>query len=60
MNDDLKNNLIQEFKNRFPSKKFVPGESPIPVSGKVFNEKEILKMTEAVLDGHWTDGKYAK
>ncbi len=60
MNDNLKDNLIQEFKNRFPVKDFVPGESSVPVSGKVFDEQEIIKMTEAVLDGWWTDGKYAK
>jgi len=60
MNDDLKKYLIQEFKNGFPTKNFIPGESPVPVSGKVFDEQEIVKMTEAVLDGWWTDGKYAK
>lgn len=60
MNDDLKDKLIQEFKTRFPSKKFIPGVSDIPVSGKVFDEQELIKMTEAVLDGWWTEGKYAK
>lgn len=60
MNDDLKNNLIQEFKDKFPPKEFVPGESPVPVSGKVFDEQEILEMTEAVLDGWWTEGRFTK
>ena len=60
MDSNLKDYLIREFKKRFPSKKFVPGLSPVPVSGKVFDEQEMIKMTEAVLEGHWTEGRYAK
>lgn len=60
MNENFKKQLIKEFKNKFPSKKFIPGVSPVPVSGKVFDEKELIKMTEAVLEGWWTEGKYAK
>lgn len=39
---------------------FIPGVSLVPVSGKVFDERELIKMIEAVLDGWWTEGKYAK
>jgi CDP-6-deoxy-D-xylo-4-hexulose-3-dehydrase len=48
------------FKDNFKTKKFSPGKSPIPVSGKVFNEKELNKMVEAVLDGWWTEGRMTK
>ena len=41
-------------------KKFVPGESPVPVSGKVFDENELLMATQAVLDGWWTEGRFAQ
>ncbi|MFC1644682.1 lipopolysaccharide biosynthesis protein RfbH [Patescibacteria group bacterium] len=58
MNDNLKKNIIEEFENRFPKKNFVPGESPVPVSGKIFDEKELLLMTESVLEGWWTEGKF--
>lgn len=58
MSNELKELLIKEFKARFPEKKFIPGETSIPISGKVFNEEEILLMTEAVLDGWWTEGKF--
>jgi len=60
MNKETKIALIKEYKEKFPSKKFIPGKSAIPVSGKVFNEQEILLMTKAVLDGWWTDGKMTK
>ena len=59
MNDELKKLLIEDYKRRFPEKKFIPRESAVPVSGKVFDENEILSMTEAVLEGWWTEGKYS-
>ena len=43
----------------FPEKKFVPGETPIPVSGKVFDENEIIKLVDASLDFWLTTGRYA-
>lgn len=36
--------------------KFVPGVTPVPVSGKVYGADELVAAVEAVLDGHWTDG----
>ena len=56
MNSQLANEIKKEYQQRFPAKKFIPGESVVPVSGKVFNEKEILLMVEAVLEGWWTEG----
>lgn len=52
--------IEDEYKTRFPAKKFIPGQSPVPVSGKVFDEKEFIKMTEAVLEGWWTEGRMNK
>ena len=43
----------------FPRKEFVPGQSPIPVSGKVFDEDEILHLIDASLDFWLTTGRYA-
>lgn len=59
MNNNLKTELVKEYKNNFPDKKFIPGESVVPVSGKIFDENEILMATEAVLEGWWTEGKYS-
>ena len=33
------------------SQLFIPGVSPVPVSGKVFDSEELVNGVEAVLDG---------
>lgn len=45
---------------RKKSSRFVPGVSPVPVSGKVFDERELINGVEAVLDGWWTEGRFAE
>ena len=60
MEKDTRKSIVSEYKKRFPRKRFIPGKTPVPVSGKVFDEKEILNMVEAVLEGHWTDGKHVQ
>lgn len=40
--------------------KFVPGETYVPVSGKVFGQEEIDNAIEAARDGWWTEGRWAK
>ena len=47
------------YSEAFPLKEFVPGQSPIPVSGKVFDEDEILHLIDASLDFWLTTGRYA-
>ena len=37
---------------------FVPGESPVPVSGKVIGAKELQLMVDASLDGWLTTGRF--
>lgn len=51
--------IISHYKKNFSKKKFIPGVSPVPVSGKVFDQKELLNGVEAVLDGWWTEGRFA-
>jgi len=60
MNKKIKENLIKICQNKFKPNKFIPGKSTVPVSGKIFDEEEILLMTEAVLDGWWTEGRFNK
>lgn len=50
--------IKKHYQSNFSSKKFIPGKTFIPASGKVFNEKEFKKMVEAVLDGWWTEGRF--
>lgn len=42
------------------NKKFIPGETYVPVSGKVFDQEEINNAIEAAKDGWWTEGRWAK
>jgi len=39
---------------------FVPGESPVPVSGKVWDQEELQALVEASLDGWWTEGRFTQ
>src|ERR1700742_3063167 len=39
-------------------KPFVPGETPVPVSGKVISAAEIANMVDASLDGWLTTGRF--
>ncbi|MBU2264767.1 DegT/DnrJ/EryC1/StrS family aminotransferase, partial [Patescibacteria group bacterium] len=59
MEKRLRQALLEECRVKFPPKKFIPGQSPVPASGKVFDEQEILLATEAILDGWWTEGRFS-
>lgn len=51
--------LVQEFADiTYAPKPFVPGESAVPVSGKVIGAKELQLMVEASLDGWLTTGRF--
>ncbi len=59
MNDILKGEITKEYKSNFSKREFIAGKSAVPVSGKIFDESELLMMTEAVLKGWWTEGEYS-
>lgn len=44
----------------FAKKKFIPGLTPVPVTGKVFNAEEIKYLIDASLDFWLTTGRFAK
>ncbi len=51
--------LIKEYHDEaFKPKTFVPGESLVPVSGKVFDHKEMVYITDSALDAWFTTGKF--
>lgn len=65
MKDDEENLKLQIFKLikkfyelKHKEKKFVPGTTKIHYAGRVFDEKEIIAMTDSVLDFWLTLGKY--
>lgn len=45
---------------RHPSQTFIPGESAVPVTGKVFGKEELSAAVEASLDFWLTDGPYTE
>jgi len=53
--------LVGEYASAaFPERKFVPGETPVPISGKVFDAAEIQLLVDAGLDFWLTTGRYAE
>jgi len=51
--------LVSKFaKLQYEEKLFIPGESPVPVSGKVIGETELQYLVEASLDGWLTTGRF--
>lgn len=41
-------------------KKFIPGETYVPVSGKVYNSEEIKNAITVAKEGWWTEGRFTK
>jgi CDP-6-deoxy-D-xylo-4-hexulose-3-dehydrase len=67
MNDnslEIKNKILDLVSNyskiNFSEKKFIPGVSEVPVSGKVIGSLELQNMVEASLDGQLTTGRFNK
>jgi CDP-6-deoxy-D-xylo-4-hexulose-3-dehydrase len=54
--------LVEEYARReFESEKpFIPGETHIPVSGKIIGSEEIQYAVNACLDGWFTTGRFAE
>ena len=52
--------VTEYYQVAFPSQDFVPGESPVPVSGKVFDATELQHIVDASLDFWLTTGRFAE
>jgi CDP-4-dehydro-6-deoxyglucose reductase, E1 len=51
--------VMDYYQFKFAHKPFTPGQTYVPVSGKVFDEKELVKLVDASLDFWLTTGRYA-
>ena len=51
--------LPDYFNHAFPNRDFIPGTSPVPVSGKVFDADDLASLVEASLDFWLTTGRFA-
>ena len=52
--------VAQYHAEAFPPKEFIPGESPVPVSGRVFDAQDISYLVDSSLDFWLTTGRYAE
>ncbi|HLM79735.1 MAG TPA: lipopolysaccharide biosynthesis protein RfbH [Terriglobales bacterium] len=53
--------LVAEYYHEaFPARDFVPGSSPVPISGRVFDEQELELLVESSLDFWLTTGRFAE
>jgi CDP-6-deoxy-D-xylo-4-hexulose-3-dehydrase len=51
--------LIKEYHDEaFKDKPFIPGETVIPVSGKLVDHHEMINITESALDAWFTTGRF--
>jgi CDP-6-deoxy-D-xylo-4-hexulose-3-dehydrase len=52
--------LVREYyKEAFPDRRFVPGESSLPYAGRVFDAEELIHLVDSSLDFWLTTGRYA-
>lgn len=47
------------YEEAFAEKSFTPGESPVPVSGRVFDDRDLYAIVESGLDFWLTAGRFA-
>jgi CDP-6-deoxy-D-xylo-4-hexulose-3-dehydrase len=56
---DQISDLVQQYADiAFATKPFLPGQTPVPVSGKVVGAKELQLMVDASLDAWLTTGRF--
>ncbi|MGY6529676.1 MAG: lipopolysaccharide biosynthesis protein RfbH [Cyanobacterium sp.] len=51
--------VVEFYQFKFANRNFTPGQTYIPVSGKVFDEQELTKLVDSSLDFWLTTGRYA-
>lgn len=65
-NEELRNevrvavgNFFRAVHEPLQNARFIPGQTPVPVSGKVYDAEDMIYLTEAVLDFWLTTGRFA-
>ena len=59
LRDQILDLVAQYHAEAFPTQEFIPGESAVPVSGKVFDEREMQHLVDSSLDFWLTTGRFA-
>ena len=60
LNDSVSKLVSDAFVELHPTRPFIPGESPVPVTGKVFGQEELSAAVMASLDFWLTSGPYTE
>jgi len=58
--DEIRTLVAEYFTSTFTAQPFVPGESTVPVSGKVFDHSELQNLVDSSLDFWLTTGRFAE
>jgi CDP-4-dehydro-6-deoxyglucose reductase, E1 len=60
LRERIRGMVAEYFREAFPARDFVPGVSPVPVSGRVFDQQEIESLVDSALDFWLTSGRFAE
>jgi len=60
LRDRIRGLVAEYYHEAFPVRAFVPGSSPVPISGRVFDEQELELLVESSLDFWLTTGRFAE
>src|ERR1700690_1862716 len=60
LRDRIRGLVGEYYREAFPAAGFVPGSSPVPISGRVFDEQELELLVESSLDFWLTTGRFAE
>src|SRR5271167_401706 len=59
LRDRIRGLVAEYHREAFPAPAFAPGSSPVPISGRVFDEQELELLVESALDFWLTTGRFA-
>ncbi len=59
LRDRIRALVAEYFQQEFPARAFVPGETPVPVSGRVFDAEDLETLVDSALDFWLTTGRFA-
>src|SRR5581483_9306757 len=57
--EQIRRQVAAYYEDAFPPSKFVAGETPVPVSGRVFDAEDLEHLVDASLDFWLTSGRFA-
>ncbi len=59
LREQIRGLVAEYYRAEFAGRPFVPGQSPVPVAGRVFDQSELQALIDAALDFWLTAGRFA-